>query len=482
MTAAPQRPLNLWLLPAPTSMLPALPSTLPALFSMIAVLVISATAGAAPSTPTAPAIPPDAATGESNTGDVAPAPGTAATPVTPPPVTPSPVTPAPAAGSGDPQDVTPPLESAPADPPPSSPAETPTAGDLAGAAPAPTEAEPAPGAIPRTPKTPLAPVDGDIPVPSSKPPKSDATAKASTATGNGRPEGWQSKLSVGTTGSFSHASSVVGTTDGATLQVGLALDGAFSLRRGLHTWLNEVKLRHTQTRTPQIDGFVKSADAAEVATSWSWRLPKAPAMGPYLAAKVGTQLFEGQVVRPAPFDVRRIWRDGHVDDQHVVGNGRLVVSQPFEPLQINEGAGLAADIADGKFLNLETRFGAGVQHVVAADGFAVSDNKKTPQLELEQFETSTQAGAEVEVRGKGAVSRHLAWNLKAGLLYPMVTTSQRKPVGFEAMTTEVSGTVSLKLSKRTSLDYILQVKRIPQVVDDWQIQNGLMLRAGLDVF
>ena len=75
-----------------------------------------------------------------------------------------------------------------------------------------------------------------------------------------KPDGWQLKLGVGATGSLNHSSKVVGQADGSTVQLGGILNGGATLIGGPHEWENTLAYKFTQTRTPQLDEFLKSAD------------------------------------------------------------------------------------------------------------------------------------------------------------------------------------------------------------------------------
>ena len=42
--------------------------------------------------------------------------------------------------------------------------------------------------------------------------------------------------------------------------------------------------------------------------------------------------------------------------------------------------------------------------------------------------------------------------------------------------------LSVRLSNYFSLDYILSLKRIPIIVDEWQVQNGLLVSCNYTLF
>jgi hypothetical protein len=77
----------------------------------------------------------------------------------------------------------------------------------------------------------------------------------------------------------------------------------------------------------------------------------------------------------------------------------------------------------------------------------VDDDAKTPELEVKQIRTATAAG----------------------------------DTGFARMTTQLAATLKVKLASWASLDDTFSARRVPLVVDKWQIQNGLLLTTSFTV-
>jgi hypothetical protein len=45
----------------------------------------------------------------------------------------------------------------------------------------------------------------------------------------------------------------------------------------------------------------------------------------------------------------------------------------------------------------------------------------------------------------------------------------------------VSMPAAVKLVKWASLDYVVNVKRLPMILDQWQVQHSVLLTAGFDL-
>ena len=104
-------------------------------------------------------------------------------------------------------------------------------------------------------------------------------------------DGWTYDLTLGANISFNHNRKVVGSVDGLTMQIGGLLKGSLNLISGTHEWQNDLVVEHGQTKTPQIDSFVKSTDNLELRSLYTWRIT--PWFGPFARFKLQTQILKG---------------------------------------------------------------------------------------------------------------------------------------------------------------------------------------------
>lgn len=295
-------------------------------------------------------------------------------------------------------------------------------------------------------------------------------------------DGWKRKLSVGATGSATSSTSVVGAVDGTTTQVGLLLDGESTLTSGSHEWQTVLKLQHARTRTPVMDAWVKSQDNLEIQSTWTYRLGALPWVGPFARAKLQTQVTTGYDVRPTDVNVVQTAVDGSSKTVLAEAESDIDLTSPFEPIVVAETAGAFAKPIEGKKLNLDLKLGVGGQHIFARGGYALTGfDAPTATVKVKEIETSHQVGGEGELEAKGELNELVKWRGKARLFLPLVTASEQAVSGAAAMTTEISATLSVKLAKWASLDYVLNVRRLPLVLRDWQVQHGLLLTTGFNV-
>ncbi len=294
--------------------------------------------------------------------------------------------------------------------------------------------------------------------------------------------GWSRKLGLGATGATTSSSNVVGAVDGSTVQIGLLLDGEAKLISGAQEWLNTLKIQHARTKTPVMDAWIKSSDNVELQSTWIYRLAALPWVGPFARARLQTQIATGFDVRPTDVNVERTGVDSKVATSLANAESDIDLTAPFEPILVSETVGAFATPLQGKNINLDAKLGAGGQHVFARGGYALTGfDAPTSTVRVKELETTHQVGGENELEAKGELTEIIKWNARTRLFLPIMTASEQKLTGTDAMTTEIGAGLSVKLAKWASLDYVLNVRRIPLVLEKWQVQHGLMLTTGFSL-
>ncbi|GMV40933.1 MAG: hypothetical protein AMXMBFR64_26490 [Myxococcales bacterium] len=295
-------------------------------------------------------------------------------------------------------------------------------------------------------------------------------------------DGWKLGLNLGSTISFNHNSNVVGVADGINFQIGVLLGAFANLRAGQHEWLNSLDLKETFTKTPTIDQFLKSNDELVLKTTWLYHIEDLDWLGPFVRAAMNAQVFPGYDARPDDVVLRKTLTDGTVTQDTVEGQHAITLTGAFEPTKLKEVAGLFANPVDMESARLQVQLGVGSTQTFTDGGFVVTDDDKTPELELTQLEDYIQVGAELEITLGGKLQKIIAWGVNASFFQPFYSTEERGLSGVDLMTIGVAANLSVKLAEWASLDYVLTAKREPLILDEWQVANGLLFTAGFSVF
>ena len=303
------------------------------------------------------------------------------------------------------------------------------------------------------------------------PPPDDLRSKALAK--EAKADGWHMTLNVGATGGGNRTDDVLGTSDGSTVALGALLDGSAERIAGRTEWLNTLKVSHAQTQTPQLPRFVKSLDTLDVASVLLFRRAPDSWVGPYCRVRAATAVFPGYLVQAADTTVRRTTRAGAVSDVKVKARTDILLTDWLEPLVVAESIGLFANPTDDKALSVKVRAGATIQHIVVAGGYAAGDDAKTPELELTQLRGANQAGADVEVAVLGLLGEGIGWRAKALLFQPLYSSStDARALRLNA---ELSAGLSMKAAGGWSLEYQVAAKKVPLLLDKWQVQHGLVV-------
>jgi hypothetical protein len=314
----------------------------------------------------------------------------------------------------------------------------------------------------------------------------------------GKPQGWAPRLKLGSNLSFNHNSKVVGSPDGSTFQFGVLLETTANWRRGQHEWQNSLSINEAQSKTPLLDDFIKSLDTVELKSVYLYHLARHPWFGPFGRFRLQSSLLQGDLLTATDVDYNRHFRDGSSDltgDNLVPrlrAQEKFKLTDPFEPLLLRESVGAFAVASDTEKLKMNFKVGPGAQETIVGDGFVVTGTTPFAQrtdlgavgdrMELKQLEDVNEIGVEFDAEASGKATKDVSWSLTVDLLQPFYTSIDTGSLeGVDLMQVDVAGRLSVKLNKWASLDYVLLVKRIPLVVDEVQVTNGLLLAANFEV-
>lgn len=293
-----------------------------------------------------------------------------------------------------------------------------------------------------------------------------------------RPEGLATRLSVGANVSLSNNDSVVGQTDGSTFSLGLSFDSAADYNHAKHEWRTTLSLGEGLTRTPILPEFVKSRDALALESIYLYHM--IPSFGPFGRLSLATSLFRGTDVRPGPVTYLIARTDGSVDPLLA---DHLTLTGPFRPLTLKESVGPFYRPFSAERFNLELRAGLGGRQTVADDQLAVGDDADTPEIEVATLEDFQQVGIEGVMAIWGALSeKTVTYRVGIEAMVPIAYSTlpaDDTRSSFDLTNIEIGAQLSFKLVEWASLDYELKAIREPQLLDEFQVQNNLLLTLGL---
>lgn len=294
-----------------------------------------------------------------------------------------------------------------------------------------------------------------------------------------RPEGWVFTGRAGASLSALHNHNMVGQVDGFTFQGGTVLGGSAGFFTGQHEWRNLATYELSLLRTPTIEDVLKAADNLELRSLYLYRVPGLEWLGPFARLRGFTPIFPGYTVPSEDISVRRRFIDGREEVSVAEEQVRIPLTSFLEPIVLTETAGLFVRPLEREWMTIDAKAGGGAQHVIAAGGFVVADDAATPELELRQLETIHSAGVELEAEVRGVLLDDFAYGLLATVYYPLLVSQEVDLDLVERTNLDVMASLSYRLTDWLSADYVMRVRRVPFVLNDWQIQNSLLLTVGV---
>ncbi|MCP4599420.1 MAG: hypothetical protein GY847_02605 [Proteobacteria bacterium] len=321
----------------------------------------------------------------------------------------------------------------------------------------------------------------------------------------GTQPGWHPLLKASFNFALGHNSNVPGNVDGSNLNFGYLINGGLGYLNDTkeHEWLNALLWQLGYTRTPVVDALIKSVDGIDFKSTYLYHIPAIPWFGPFVAFRMSTPMLPGYDIRPgdsnvlklSPTEEQQFDDDGNLVDEDgnaidanhervdtILGGNNINLTGPFAPLTLRESLGLFAIPVDKKAFKLDIRLGFGIWETFARDGYLVEDNEDTAEiLELRQMQDPVQAGPELGFTASGLIRDNVTYAFNALLMQPVYHNADTDLEGFELLNAEFEFLLGIKLWEWASLDYSFKAYKQPLIVDDWQIQNGLLFSVNFSI-
>ncbi len=292
--------------------------------------------------------------------------------------------------------------------------------------------------------------------------------------------GWKPRVSLGASISFSDNRKVVGAQDGSTWNIGPQIDLGIDYYGVEHEWRNSLAIRHVQTKTPALSEFVKTVDSVVFDSIYLYHSPALPWIGPFAQFSLMTQLLAGEDVRAQDTNYKVAFQDGTIRDSVA---RRLKLTDAFAPLILRESVGAFIAPVTKPEIKVEFRVGVGAREAFVQEGFALTDDAATTDVvEVSQLENFVQIGGEIFGGISGTIvwenlgaDRPLTYSLTAETLMPFYSSEGDEKDFADKITFALDGKLGVKLFSWMSLDYNLKIIREPLLLDEFQIQNNLLL-------
>ncbi|MEZ4241652.1 MAG: hypothetical protein R3F59_36995 [Myxococcota bacterium] len=287
---------------------------------------------------------------------------------------------------------------------------------------------------------------------------------------------WFSSLVLGAVGSLAQQQNVVGVNNQLTVAGSLFVDGqvAYNVRKHSVTTLLQVEEGASQIR-PQESlplPLVKTRDRLRLDGLYTFYAK--PWLGPYARVTGETQAFGTRVLVTEDTTIGRTWADGSQTEEIVPANQQFFVANAWAPTLMRQGGGLNTRFVNNRWVTLNFRVGLGLRQNLYAGAWVIEDQPRTPEIEYRQVDSFNQEGVEGTII---ATARLPGWAVYATDIELFGDFAD-----FGRPSVEWRNTFTLRLTRNLSLNYYLNLERVPQVVDTLQLEQSVLLRASWAVF
>ncbi len=324
----------------------------------------------------------------------------------------------------------------------------------------------------------------------------DYIPKTADGVAEGKSPGWHPLLRFSGNFALGQSANVPGTPDGVSLQFGYIAFGGldFLSPRKTQEWTNGLGLELAYTKTPALDPVIKSVDRIDFRSTYLYHPPKIPWLGPFVAFRLTAPMLPGYLRRADPTDVV-ILEPGETletddDGQPIVPAGevdsydaeeRIDLTGAFAPMTLRESVGLFAIPLEKPAIKTDFRLGFGAWEILVREGLADEDNADTAIYELRRMQDSFQLGPELGIMLTGAYKENVKYGASALFMQPVYHTAETDLKGFELLNMEFEVSLGFKVFKFLSIDYSFKAYKQPLIVDEWQIQNNLLVSIAFEV-
>jgi len=287
---------------------------------------------------------------------------------------------------------------------------------------------------------------------------------------------WFTSLVLGIDGNLTQQRNVVGANNQLTVGGALFLDGQLAYTANKHraSALLQIEEGASQIRPYNFDPLpvVKTRDRLRLDTLYTFYAK--PSFGPYVRAAGESQAFRSETLVSEDTTLVREFSDGSVGTEQVLANDTFFVADPWEPTILRQGAGLNTRFVNNRWVTFNWRLGLGLRQNLYGGAWLPNDDPDTQRIELLQVDSFNQEGMESTII---ATARLPGWVVYA--------TDVEFFADFQDVarpSVEWRNTLTLRLTRNLSLNYYLNVDLLPQVVEEAQLEQSVLLRASWAVF
>ena len=282
---------------------------------------------------------------------------------------------------------------------------------------------------------------------------------------------WNRRYAIGMSAPFSATRNVVGESNETAFGADLFFDTYVTYQRDRDLFSSVLELESGFKKVnPEVSAAIpwrKTHDRLRIDVLYSRFLNAR--IGPYGRLGLRTSLFQSNTLVTVDTAVSRQFADGRRELEVVPANTTFPTGDAFSPPVYRQGVGLNTRLLQGRTVRLDWRVGAGFRQNRFAGAFFLDDDETTPELEYVQATNFNEEGLETTLVATVRY-RFLLYNTNLDLF---------SDFGAPEPTIDWRSTLSWRLTRDLSLDYKLDLLRLPQVSARNQVAQRVLFRYSI---
>lgn len=292
-------------------------------------------------------------------------------------------------------------------------------------------------------------------------------------------DGLDGLLGVAANLALSQNDSVAGQADGVSLLLGLSLVGGLDYIDGAHELRNTLQLIGAWAKTPAVEEFLKTNDLLGFESLYSYFITEW--FGAFGRLAFASTMLPTEDVR-SDAKVYSIKRQGQATPELTRMQKRLTLSDPFQPASLMESAGLFVEPYRSQEISVSLRAGIGGRETFADGVLVLKDDDSTADIiEVVELTNVYQGGVEAFLGIKGKLfDKRMTYAAGGNVLFPLLNNDETDRSILDLTYLGASVDVAFSVVEWMSINYQFRALYDPQLIEDVQIQNNVLLALKYD--
>jgi hypothetical protein len=207
--------------------------------------------------------------------------------------------------------------------------------------------------------------------------------------------------------------------------------------------------------------------------------------GPYVRNSADSQAFPTHVLVTDETTVLIEELDGSTTSETYAANDTLRTAGAGYPTLFREGVGINTSFLEkNRSTNFNLRLGYGMRQNLYGGALVMDDIASTEEIEYRAVDTWFEQGVEATIVASVRLPGWVVYATDVELFAPFRTFELQTGPGEDRVLPSVSwrNTLSVRLTRNLALNYYLNVVSEPQVLDELQVEQSLLLRTSWALF